>query len=156
MPKGDNSKHKEHHIPRMYLDRFSVHGVDKPVVWQYDLKNKHMSPGPVPTDSVCFENDLYEFKDAQGHFLYQNRIENNLAPVEGGISAYFRKIDSKALENRNLATKCFLSKEEKGALLLFIAMHLSRIPETLKEAEKLIPQMLIVVIYLSFFAWSCL
>ena len=139
MAKGNNPKHKEHHIPRMYLDRFAVEGVNKPSVWQYDLINGRQTPVPVSTDSICMEYDLYEFKDGAGEYLYQNRLEDHLGSVEGIISGYFRKIENKAKLDDNLYTRTFLNKKEKATILLFLALHLVRSPEAFTHAEAFLP-----------------
>ena len=131
---------KEHFIPQCYLGQFSPDerysdGKKKPFdrrhIYSYDLISGIQSPKPVLIKSICYEINLYEFKNDQGDFIYQNLIENILSVYEGHFATVFRSIRGKARCNSNLALSSFLSQEEKAYLIFFLSTLVLRQPEVI-------------------------
>lgn len=122
----------EHYIPQCYLKQFSP---DAEKIYEYDALNKKQIPVPVPTESICYEKNLYEFKDASGAYVYRNLIEKNFALFEGEFANTFRSIRSKIHNEANYQTLSFLTEKEKALLVFFLSTMILRRPDILKAAQ---------------------
>lgn len=126
---AQEDKRKEHYIPRFYLRRFSI---DKKCIYRYDISSGEQKSVPIRT--ICYENDLYEFKNDNGEYVYRNLLENIFGEYEVEFSKVFNNIESKAKIKANYYTNCFLSHIEKVLLRFFISTTIIRNPDTLKAA----------------------
>lgn len=124
---------KQHYIPQFYLKQFSD---NKKVLYQYDIVNNKSFSAPVSVESICFEKNLYEFKDNNGNIVEENLIEKWLSVYEGEFAKTFRNIQNKATHKDNFHTLCFLTREEKVLLVFFMATLILRNPEILKTAQE--------------------
>lgn len=122
----------EHFIPQCYLKQFSPDGEK---IYEYDVVNKRQIPVPVPTESICYEKNLYEFKDVSGAYVYRNLIEKNFALFEGEFANTFRSIRSKMHNEANYKTMSFLTEKEKALLVFFLSTMILRRPDILKAAQ---------------------
>lgn len=93
MPNGSNRTKKQHYVPQVYLRGFAPqylktdseknkNSKTKYGVFYYDLQEGTQSKIAVPTNSVCFENDLYEVTGKSGEIVYDNRLENCFSGLE--------------------------------------------------------------------------
>ena len=132
---------REHYIPQCYLNRFSADEKDflqsdEKYIYQYDVISCTQILKPVPIKSICYEKDLYEFKDDSGNILHRNLIEKSFRVFEGEFAKTFRSIQSKALCEDNYQIRSFLSLEEKAFLVFFISTVIVRNPDILRVAQK--------------------
>lgn len=118
----------EHFIPQFYLKQFSADGAK---IYQYNVSKDKIFFDAVPIKSICYERNLYEFKNDSGEFVERNIIENALSQYEGIFAETISKIQTKAVYKENYDTLCFLSAMEKMILMLFIATLMLRSPEIL-------------------------
>ena len=125
---------EEHYIPQFYLKNFSQDGKR---IYQYDVITGCQTSAPVAIRKICFEKNLYEFKDASGEFINRNLIERWLSIYECEFAKVFRSIQSKAKVESNYITRCFLSQKEKAFLIFFLSTLIVRDPEILQAAQDL-------------------
>jgi hypothetical protein len=65
---------KQHYVPQIYLRGFSS---DEEFVIRNELESQCIvSSKPVPIQSICREDFLYEIKDSEGSYIALNFIEN--------------------------------------------------------------------------------
>ena len=125
---------KQHYVPKVYLKGFSN---DEAHVYRNELNgDKIVSSKPVPIESICRENYLYEIKDSQDSFIALNHVEKCLSALEGMFSAYRNKLSSKAFNKENYKTKCFFTAEEKTFWKLFVVLQMLRSPAVLEVARQ--------------------
>lgn len=124
---------REHYIPQCYLNQFSP---DEKHIFQYDAISYTQTLKPVPIKSICYEKDLYEFKDDSGKILHRNLIEDSFAIYEGEFANTFRSIQSKARHEANYHILSFLSPEEKAFLIFFLSTIIIRSPDVLQAAQE--------------------
>ena len=74
-----NPTSKEHFIPQVYLNGFASE--DKRIYF-YDLQTHHYSEQMVPVRTVCFQRDLYEYRNNKNETIYTNNIEKALSILE--------------------------------------------------------------------------
>lgn len=129
----NNPTTDEHYIPQFYLKNFSQDGKR---IYQYDVLTGIQTSNPVAIRKICFEKNLYEFKNDSGDFLNRNLIEKWLSIYEGEFAKVFRSIQSKTGFERNYYTLSFLSLKEKAFIVFFITTLLVRNPEHLKIAQE--------------------
>ena len=154
--------HREHYVPRMYLRRFceppKKKGKQAQQIWAYDIQKKCYCSMAI--DSVCFETDLYEIKDASGNIVHQNQIENRLAQFEYRFSTVLTAIVKRTKYDKNLLTHCFLNKEEKAMLIWWLYLQIARTPSTITVAknlaEELLPDLGESTDASNIAVWSCL
>lgn len=128
---------KEHYIPRFYLKSFSAD--DKSVYGYNVLSGEQKILG---INKICYENDLYEFKENSGEYINQNLIENWFRFFEEEFSKVFKSIFSKAQYKANYNTNSFLSPKEKALLTFFMVTIIGRNPDTLKIAQETVIDLL--------------
>lgn len=122
----------EHYIPQFYLKQFSPNG-DK--IYQYDILSPDSSSTFVPTKSICYEKNLYEFKNDSGEIIHRNLIEKHFGTFETEFARVFRSIISKSKIEKNYQTCSFLDKKEKALLVFFMTTLIIRNPEILLIAK---------------------
>lgn len=128
-----NLTKKQHYVPQVYLRGFSQDGKR---VYPFDLKTGTSKQTPISIETICYEKYLYEIKDNNGKIISDNYIEKILCILEGQFATYLNKLKSKAFNEVNYKTKCFLTKEEKAFWVSFIAVQMLRIPLVLNTVEK--------------------
>ena len=124
---------KEHYIPRCYLKQFTINGEQ---IYQLDLSIGKAIPRPVSIKSICYEDNLYEFKDESGDFKYRNLIENKLSIYEREFAKTFYSIRMKATNGKNFGVLSFLTSKEKCFLIFFLATMIVRNPDTLQAVTE--------------------
>ncbi len=122
---------KQHFIPRFYLKNFSDNGK---TMYRYDKATENIAS--VSINSVCYQDNLYEFKDENDNLLYCNLIENILSTWEHEFSIVINSIKNKAKDKRNCKTNCFLTSKEKEFLSFFITVQNYRDPYYINELEE--------------------
>lgn len=127
-----NPTKKQHYVPQVYLRGFSQ---DEKCVYSFDLKTE-LPTQPIPIESVCRENYLYEIKDGNNDFIYMNLMENILCGLEGRFADYRRRLKNKAFIKSNYKTRCFLTNQEKDFWKVFITTQMLRSPLVLGVAEQ--------------------
>lgn len=132
MAKNKSTKH-EHYVPQFYLRQFSPDGN---LIYQYDVISCAQTLKPVPIKSICYENDLYEFRDNSGEIIRKNLIEKSFSELERKFASVFRSIQSKAQYEANYQTRSFLSSEEKAFLIFFLSTIIIRSPDVLQAAQE--------------------
>ena len=115
----------EHYVPRCYLKQFTK---DDEHIYQYDVLSGRCYPNPVPTNSICYEKNLYEFRGENGEFIGRNLIEKSFMMYEGAFATVFRSINAKTNDVRNMRTLSFLTEKEKAFLTVFVATMIIREP----------------------------
>ena len=133
MPKGDNDTKKQHFIPQCYLRNFSK---DKVHIYQFDVLSQKQISKSVPIETICYEKNMYEYKDKNGNFICRNLIEKVLGQFEGRFANVFQSIKAKA-HILNGKTLSFLSLNEKAFLIIFLATLIVRNPNVLQEGTNL-------------------
>lgn len=123
---------KEHYIPRCYLKQFTINGEQ---IYQLDLSIGKAIPRPVSIKSICYEDNLYEFKDESGDFKYRNLIENILACYESKYSDVVKSISNKTKHKQNFKTLSFLTVEERNVLIIFMILQVLRDPLLIKMVK---------------------
>ena len=147
MPNGSNRTKKQHYVPQVYLRGFAPQYLNKGSennknskakygVFYYDLQEGTQSKIAVPTNSVCFENDLYEVTGKSGEIVYDNRLENCFSGLESKYAELRTNIKNKAFIKENYKTKCFLTCDEKLHLMGYMTIQLLRTPTFLSLALK--------------------
>ncbi len=124
---------REHFIPQFYLKHWRYFETEDMII-QYQIGSLK-TPKPVPIKSICQKEDLYEYHDEEGRIVLENSIEKCLAALEGIFSEVTKSIESKASNKCNYDTLCFLSCEEKVALIVFVATLVLRDPDILEIAK---------------------
>lgn len=122
----------EHYIPQFYLKQFSSDGEK---IYQYDILSPNSSSVKVPTKSICYEKNLYEFKNDSGEIIHRNLIEKHLGTFETEFANVFRSIISKSKIEKNYQTCSFLDMKEKALLVFFMTTLIIRNPEILNIAK---------------------
>ena len=123
---------KEHYIPQFYLRNFSN---DNKRVFQYQI-HSNLQSKQVSIDSICYEKNLYEFRNNGGEIVHKNLIEDCFAIFESEISKVLKSIESKSSIEDNFLTPCFLTTREKGLLIFFLATLILRNPDVLNAAQE--------------------
>lgn len=123
----------EHYIPQFYLKNFSS---DKKRLFQYQI-NSNAPSKLVSIESICYEKNLYEFRNNDGEIVNKNLIEDSFAIYENKISKVIKSIELKSRIEDNFHTPCFLSTEEKAFLIFFLATLILRKPEILNAAQEI-------------------
>lgn len=147
MPNGSNRTRKQHYVPQVYLRGFapqylnkcsenSKNSKPKYGVFYYDLQERTQSKIAVPTNSVCFENDLYEVTGKSGAIVYDNRLEDCFSILERRYAELRTNIEKKAFIKENYKTKSFLTSDEKLHLMGYMTIQLLRTPTFLSLALK--------------------
>lgn len=145
MPNGSNRTKKQHYVPQVYLRGFAPQYLNKRSenskkpklkygVFYYDLQERIQSKIAVPTNSVCFENDLYEVTGKSGEIVYDNRLENCFSILERRYAELRTNIEKKAFVKDNYKTKCFLTRDEKMHFIGYITVQLLRTSHFLNSA----------------------
>ena len=109
------------------------------MIWAYDVKE--MCQKQIPIETVCFETDLYELKDASNNIVEQNKIEKALSRHEKDFSEFIETISKRAKLDGNLNTSCFLTANEKAAFIGWMCLQISRYPTTISSAEEVATEM---------------
>ena len=137
MPSEEKDTENEHYIPRMYLREFSEikkkGKKEKAYIWQYNLETMMQIPDQVDVKSICFEKNLYEFRNADGTFVARNKIEGTFANIEAAVSKVISSIKQRIQEDKYLDCTTFLSEEEKSLLNIFITSLMYRDPATMEK-----------------------
>ncbi len=131
--KNDVETVREHYIPQFYLKHFSP---DNKIIYQYNVFSDENHSILTSTDRICFEKNLYEFRDDKGEIVNKNFIEKRLSVFEAEFTNVFRSIHSRTAFKQNYYTSCFLSSREKALLVFFIATLLSREPKAIQLAQE--------------------
>ena len=132
MTNRDKPTEDEHFISQFYLNRFS----SKKKIYQFDLLNLKKYDDPVPVKSICFEKNLYEFRNEDGTIIHTNLVENSLHNYETQFAKVFDSICKKAKIEDNYSTLCFLTKMEKAYLFLFMTIIVLRSPDVINAAQE--------------------
>ena len=131
--KNDDETVREHYIPQFYLKQFSP---NKKIIYQYNVFSDKASSILTSTTEVCFEKNLYEYRDDKGEIVNKNLIEKRLSVFEAEFASVFQSIHSKAAFKQNHHTSSFLSTREKILLVFFISTLLSRDPKVIQLAKE--------------------
>lgn len=123
---------REHYIPQFYLRNFSE---DNKRIYQYRI-NSNSPSKLVSIDGICYENNLYEYRNDNGDFVCRNLIENCFSKFEGEFCGIIKSIVSKTSHEENFNTLCFLTSKEKIMLILFVATLIMRNPMVLNAAKE--------------------
>lgn len=123
---------REHYIPQFYLRNFSS---DQKRIYQYEVGSNKPSK-QVSIQSVCCEDNLYEFRNDDDKIIQRNLIEKSLAIFEGEFQNVISSIISKSRHKENFGTPCFLTQREKALLTFLVATLLLRTPTMLAEGQK--------------------
>lgn len=107
---------KQHYIPRVYLQGFSPDYYkrvpermeNRKRVWRYDIGKQQSNL--VDVGSICFEENLYEFRGANNTFVYRNFVEKFFSKLERDFSIYRKSIEVKLSRIRSNKSD-FLMKE---------------------------------------------
>ena len=134
----------EHYIARMYLREFSeIKGSgknEKAFIWEYDLKSMKQIPDQVRVESICFEENLYEFRDKDGTFIGRNTIENVFGKLEDDTSKVIKSIKLRSQNKDCLNCTSFLSEYEKNVLIVFIIALMYRDPITIEKGISILKE----------------
>lgn len=128
----------EHFIPQFYLKQFSPDGEH---VYQFDVLSGIQTPVPVPTKSICYQKNLYEFQNDNGEFLHRNLLERILSKYEGKFAEVFSSIQEKADYENGFQISGFLSDMEIAMLSFFLSTLIVRKPEILQVGQEVAREM---------------
>lgn len=131
----------QHYIPRVYLRGFSPEyqkgvPINKHTIWFYDLKKQQQHNKPVFVKSQCSADWLYEVRDDNGIRIFENHLEHYFCEIEHKFKHYRNMLERKAFIKNNQKTNCFLTTEEKGFWIAYIAIQILRLPFILELAEQ--------------------
>lgn len=76
---------KEHYIPQVYLKGYAS---DDERIYFYDLNSRLYSNVMVPVKTICYENDIYEYKNSNNEIVLINRKENVFGALETQFNDY--------------------------------------------------------------------
>lgn len=125
---------KQHYIPQVYLKGFSS---DKPFVFAHWFTDENrISSKSVPIKTICVEKNLYEVEDKNGKIVLLNFVEKCLSFFEGKFARFFKDLERKAYNEKNLETKCFFTSDEKCFWRLFVALQMLRLPKVINCAKE--------------------
>ena len=110
----NNPTSKEHFIPRTYLNGFAS---DDKRVYFYDLNTHRYSDQMVPISTICYEKDLYEYKNKDNEIINTNLIEKILGALEAQFASN-REVIRSRIKISNSHTKSFLSDNERNFWVL--------------------------------------
>ena len=130
--KQDKPTKYEHFVPKCYLKQFTI---DERRLYEFDTSSGIQIHNPVSIRSICADDNLYEFRDENGEFMYSNLMEDILHDLEGEFTTAIKSINRKAFIKGNLKTGCFLTPEEKDTLVLYMAVQRMRMPSLISEVE---------------------
>ncbi len=130
----NNPTSKEHFVPRTYLNGFAS---DDKRVYFYDLNTHHYSDQMVPISTICYEKDLYEYKNKDNEIINVNLIEKILAALESQFAQNREAIKTR-IKIANPHTKSFISDNERNFWVLYIAVQILRMPKVIEEITKAI------------------
>ena len=121
---------KQHYVPRFLLKQFSS---DENHVFVLNRMNNKIYR--TTTDSICYENDIYDekWKDAieeLGKYVLDNQIEDYLADLESKASPLVKRIIASIHSEMQIVR---LSEDERGLISEFITTLYLRNPYTLKS-----------------------
>ena len=135
----NNITKKQHYVPQAYLRGFSVDGKR---VFAFNNKTNKTYDSPIPIESICRKDYLYEIKNNKNKIITPNYIENVLCNLEGQFAKYRKKLEAKAFLKENFKTSSFLSSDEKAFWYVYTAIQLMRLPTILNAAEQLSNELL--------------
>lgn len=111
-------KVKEHYVPRFILRNF----VQQKLLTVADVSTKTVRYFQTTPENVCFQNDLYEIKNANGTYFNRNELEDRFADMERWFAPQIQEL---FLYSDQL--EC-LSSEQDVMLALLFAVQLVRTP----------------------------
>ena len=91
---------------------------------------------PIPIKSICYKDNLYEVTGKTGEIVLQNHLEKFFSEIEKMFGEYRKKLEGKAIIEKNYCTKCFLKNEEKVFWTTYIVIQILRMPKILELVEK--------------------
>ena len=133
-----NPTSKEHFIPQVYLNGFASE--DKRIYF-YNLQTHHYSEQMVPVRTVCFQRDLYEYRNNKNETIYTNNIEKALSILERMFSQKRNAIKSR-IKLANPHTSSFLSDEEGAFWITYLAIQTFRMPKVINEITNALEEMI--------------
>lgn len=126
----NNPTSKEHYIPKVYLKGFAS---DDERIYFYDLNTRLYSKVMVPIRTICYEKDLYEYRNSNNEIVLTNRIENVLGALEEQFSKYKNSIRTRIMV-ADSHTRNFLSEDEVLYWLTYITLQILRLPKIIDAA----------------------
>ena len=119
----------EHFVPQVYLNQFGIIQVKrkdkKGLVFQYDTTEKEKCEDRVPTDSICFDDNIYEgYKN--GIQITPNLIEKHFAKV---VEPYLGKITQITLDKTKQNKE--VSSADLNELLVMMVIQTLRMPDVI-------------------------
>ena len=116
----------DHFVPRGYLKKFALDPqVKSPRIYQFDIDGiaEHK---PVPINSICYKDRLYEIKDANGQIIVENGIEKSINVLENRFYSVRNNILKKlfVINHQNC-----LTEKERAILLQAALLQLLRYEE---------------------------
>lgn len=133
---GDKSQStvREHYVPKVYLNGFSLDKErKKPRIYCFDSKHNFPKGEPIPIDSIAFKQYLYEFSrdKSSEHFNY---IEKKLGELEGQFATYRRKLIENVALNAD-ASYFPVSTDELEFWRKFLVIQILRSPFRIKISD---------------------
>ena len=95
-------KKKQHFVPRMVLKNFCIEN-EPGKCWEYSLHNKSFSKRII--DDLCAQNYLYEIRDDNGLFYYEdgkNVVENGFGQIETQFAPFLESLISRLEQETTL------------------------------------------------------
>jgi len=125
----NNPTKKEHYIPQVYLNGFAS---DDKRLFFYDLDTYRYSNQMVPVRTICYKNNLYEYRNSKDEIINSNIIEKALGLLESLFAKNKNAIKSR-INVVNSHTTNFLSDEEINFWIVYIAVQILRMPKVIDE-----------------------
>lgn len=134
----NNPTSREHYVPKAYLNGFASE--DKRLYF-YDLKTRLHSNIMVNVDTICFQRDLYEYRNSNNEIILTNRVERVLEVMDRKLTRY-RNAIRKRVNVVDPHTKSFLTEDEIAYWITYITLQILRLPKLIDEATILMQEMM--------------
>lgn len=134
----NNPTSKEHYVPQVYLRGFAS---SDERLYFYDLNTNRYSDQMVPVKSLCFQKNLYEYRNSNNEIIYTNNIEKALSRLEVMFSNNRKAIRSR-IQLADPRTTNFLSEEETAFWITYLMIQTFRLPIVIEEITNALEDMI--------------
>jgi len=135
MKDNENYTTKEHYVPQFYLKYFA--GSDGKISCIFVKDKKYCRVAP---KAICYEKNIYETMDDNGHTYARNYLENYFSQVEGHMTTLFDNIIERCHDIKNQEA-LILSSGEKEDIANYLSIQYLRHPIAKNEHNNMIEEL---------------
>ncbi len=134
----NNPTSREHYVPKAYLNGFAS---ENKRLYFYDLNTRLHSNIMIDVDTICFQRNLYEYKDKNNEIILTNRIEKVLAAMERRLNRYRTSIREQ-IKVVDPHTHSFLTEDEIAYWITYITFQMFRLPKMIDEVTNVLQEII--------------